>query len=189
MQMPIDIIFQNMDRSEPMEARVQARMARLERFSEMLISCRVVLEAVQKQAHGGPLSISIKLGLPGKDIVVKRQQHAHESKGDAYHVIGVAFDIAERQLDEHLRISRHAVKTHEGPTYARIIKLYPEQDYGFIETPIHLNVYFHRTVVDDNAFAALEVGNEVLYTLAAEEGPMGPRASRVQPVRGSHPVR
>jgi len=31
--------------------------------------------------------------------------------------------------------------------------------------------------------------NEVLYTLAAEEGPMGPQASRVQPVRGAHPVR
>ncbi len=189
MQVPLDIIFHHMDRSEPMEARVKARIARLERFADSIISCRVVLEAVQKQAHGGLLSILIKLGLPGKDIVVKRQQHAHESKGDTYHVIGVAFDIVERQLDEHFRISRHAVKTHEGPTYARIIKLYPEQDYGFIETPIHLNVYFHKDVVDDGAFGVLEVGNEVLYTLAADEGPMGPKASRVQPVRGSHPVR
>jgi ribosomal subunit interface protein len=189
MQVPLDIIFHNMDRSEAMEARVRARIDRLERFSDAIISCRVVLEAVQKQAHGGPLSISIKLGLPGKDIIVKRQQHAHESKGDAYQVISVAFDIAERQLDEHLRISRHAVKTHDGPTYARIIKLYPDQDYGFIETPVQLNVYFHRDVVDGNAFGALEVGNEVLYTLAADEGPMGPKASRVQPVRGSHPVR
>lgn len=189
MQVPLEISFHNMDRSEAMEARVQSRVARLERVTDAIISCRVVLEAVHKQPHGSPLAISIKLGLPGKDIVVKREQRRHLSKGDDYQVIGVAFEIAERQLEEHLRISRHDVKAHDGPTYARIIKLYPDQAYGFIETPVHLNVYFHSDVVDGKAFGALEVGNEVLYTLAAEEGPMGPQASRVQPVRGAHPVR
>ena len=189
MQVPLEVNFHNMARSEAMEARVRDRVARLEKIADSIISCRVVLEAVHRQPHGSPLSISIKLGLPGKDIVVKREQRRHESKGDAYQVIGVAFDIAERQLEEHQRICRHDVKTHDGPTYARIVSLYPDQDYGFIETPVHLNVYFHSDVVDGKAFDSLEVGNEVLYTLAAEEGPMGPQASRVQPVRGAHPVR
>jgi len=189
MQVPLEINFHNMDRSEPMAARVQSRLARLEKMTDTIISCRVVLDPIHKQSHGRTLSISIKLGLPGKKIVVKREQRRQELKGDNYQVINTAFDIAERQLDEHLRISRHDVKTHDGPTYARIIKLYPDHEYGFIETPIHLNVYFHCDVVDDHAFSSLEVGNEVLYTLAAEEGPMGPQASRVQPVRGAHPVR
>lgn len=189
MQVPLEINFHNMDRSEAMESRVQSRVARLERITDTIIKCRVVLDAVHKQPHGSPLSISIKLGLPGKDIVVKREQRRHESKGDTYQVIGVAFDIAERQLEEHLRISRHDVKAHDGPTYARIVKLYHDQAYGFIETPVHLNVYFHSDVVEGKAFDTLEVGNEVLYTLAAEEGPMGPQASRVQPVRGAHAMR
>jgi ribosome-associated translation inhibitor RaiA len=189
MQVPLEISFHNMDRSEAMEARVQSRVTRLEKSTDSIIACRVVLEAVHKQPHGSPLSISIKLSLPGKEIVVKREQRRHELKGDAYQVINVAFDIAERQLEEHLRICRHDVKAHDGPTYARIVKLYPDQAYGFIETPVHLNVYFHSDVVAGSAFEALEVGSEVLYTLAAEEGPMGPQASRVQPVRGAHPVR
>lgn len=189
MQVPLVINFHNMDRSEAMEARVQSRVARLEKLTDTIVTCRVVLEAVHKQPLGSPLAISIKLTLPGKDIVVKREQRRHELKDDAYQVIGVAFDIAERQLDEHLRISRHDVKAHDGPTYARIIKLYPDQAYGFLETPIQLNVYFHSDVVTNRAFEELEVGHEVLYTLAAEEGPMGPQASRVQPVRGAHPVR
>ncbi|MEM9627039.1 MAG: HPF/RaiA family ribosome-associated protein [Pseudomonadota bacterium] len=189
MQVPLEINFHNMDRSEAMEARVKSRIARLERITDTIISCRVVFELVHKQAHGSPLSIAIILGLPGKDIVVKREQRRQELKGDAYQIVGVAFDIAERQLEEHLRISRHDVKAHDGPTYARIVKLYPDQAYGFIETPVHLNVYFHSDVVDGKAFTTLEVGNEVLYTLAADEGPMGPQASRVQPVRGAHPVR
>lgn len=189
MQVPLEISFLNIDRSEAMEARVQSRVVRLEKMTDSIITCRVVLETAHKQPHGSPLSISIRLGLPGKDIVVKREQRRHDSKGDAYQVIGIAFDIAERQLEEHLRISRHDVKAHEGPTYARIVKLYPDQEYGFIETPVHLNVFFHRDVVDGKAFDMLEIGNEVLYTLAADEGPMGPQASRVQPIRGAHPVR
>lgn len=189
MQVPLEINFHNMDRSEAMEARVQSRVARLEKIADNIIACRVVFELVHKQPHRSPVSISIKLALPGKDIVVKREQRLHESKGDAYQIIGVAFDIVERQLEEHLRISRHDVKAHDGPNYARIVKLYPDQAYGFIETPVQLNVYFHSDVVEGNGFETLEVGNEVLYTLAAEEGPMGPQASRVQPIRGAHPVR
>ncbi|MGI9500728.1 MAG: HPF/RaiA family ribosome-associated protein, partial [Geminicoccaceae bacterium] len=146
--MPLEITFHNTDRSEAMEARVKNQVARLERITDSIISCRVVLEAVHKQPHHRPLSISIKLALPGKDIVVKREQRLQGSKGDSYQVIGTAFDIAERQLEEHLRICRHEVKAHDGPNYARIIKLYPDQDYGFIETPVHLNVYFHSDVVD-----------------------------------------
>lgn len=189
MQVPLEISFHNMDRSEAMEARVQSRVARLEKIADNIVSCRIVLEAVHKQPHRKPISITIKLGLPGKDIVVRREQRPHESKDDTYQIVSVAFDIAERQLEEHLRINRHDVKSHDGPTYARIVKLYPDQDYGFIETPVHLNVYFHSDVVDGTAFDALEVGNDVLYTLAADEGPMGPQASRVRPVRGTHPVR
>ena len=189
MQVPLEINFHNMDRSEALATRVKDRVSRLEKATDAIISCRIVLEAIQKQSHGRTLLISIKLDLPSKNIVVKREQRRQALKGDSYQVVNTAFDVVERQLADHLRISRHDVKTHDGPTYARIIKLYPDHAYGFIETPVHLNVYFHSDVVDNHGFASLEVGNEVLYTLAADEGPMGPQASRVQPVRGGHPVR
>ena len=189
MQVPLEISFHNMDHSDAMEAQVQDRVMRLEKHTDSIVACRVVFELAHRQPHRSPVSISIKLHMPGKDIVVKREQKLHESKGDAYQMIGAAFDVTERQLEDHLRISRHDVKAHDGPNYARIVKLYPDQAYGFIETPVQLNVYFHSDVVDGDKFASLEVGNEVLYTLAAEEGPMGPQASRVQPVRGAHPVR
>jgi cold shock CspA family protein len=74
----------------------------------------------------------------------------------------VAFDAAERQLEEHARMQRRAVKAHDGPIYARIALLYPEQNYGFIETPGRLNVYFHRVVVEEDAFEQLNVGSEVM---------------------------
>lgn len=189
MQVPVQIRFHNMAASEAIETKVRERVARLGRFSDGIISCRVTVEAPHKQPHKSTLGITVDIGVRGKEIVVKRELRRHESRDDAYQVIGVAFDAAERQLEEHERMQRRAIKTHDGPIYARVALLYPEQSYGFIETPGRLNVYFHRVVVEDDAFDDLEVGSEVMYALADDEGPMGPQASRVRLVRGSHPVR
>lgn len=189
MQVPLQIRFHNMASSEAIEARVRERVARLERLFDGIISCRVTIEAPHKQPHRSTVGITIDIAVPGKEIVVKREQRHHESRDDAYQVIGVAFDAAERQLEQHARLLRREVKTHDGPIYARIAQIYPEQNYGFIETPGRLNVYFHRVVVEDDAFDQLKVGSEVLYSLADGEGPLGPQASRVRLVKGAHPVR
>jgi ribosomal subunit interface protein len=189
MQVPLQIRFHNMASSEAIETRVRERVERLERFSSDIISCRVTIEAPHKQPHSSTVGIAIDVALPGKEIVVKREARHHESRDDAYNVIGTAFDTAERQLEEYVRVNRHAVKTHDGPIYARVVRLYPEQDYGFIETPGQLDVYFHRVVVEDDGFDQLEVGSEVRYSMADEEGPMGPQASRVRVVKGGHALR
>ena len=189
MQVPLKISFHNMAASESIEARVRERVARLERVSDEIVSCRVTVEAPHKQPHRSTVGITIDIGVPGKDIVVKREQRHHESRDDAYQVIGVAFDVAERQLEHHRELARREVKSHDGAVYALIVRLYPEQNYGFIETPGRHNVYFHRVVVENDAFDQLEVGSEVHYTLAEDEGPMGPQASRVRVVRGRHQLR
>ena len=41
----------------------------------------------------------------------------------------------------------------------------------------------------DDKYDALEVGSEVIYTLADQEGAMGPMASNIQPIGGNHPIR
>jgi ribosomal subunit interface protein len=190
MQVPLQISFHNMASSEAIEARVRERAGRLERFFDGIISCRVTVEAPHKQPHRSTVGIRIDIGVPGKDIVIKREQRHHEARDDAYQVIGVAFDAAERQLEEHGRMIRREVKTHhDGPAYARVVRLYPEQSYGFIECPGQPDVYFHRAVVEDDAFDQLEVGGEVMFSLAEAEGAMGPQASRVRRVGGDHPVR
>jgi ribosomal subunit interface protein len=189
MQVPLQIRFHNMAPSEAIETRVRERVARLQRFSDGIISCRVAVEAPHKQPHRSTVGITIDIGVRGREIVVKRELRHHESRDDAYQVIGVAFDAAERQLEEHARMQRRAIKTHDGPVYARVVRLYPEQSYGFIESPGRPDVYFHRAVVEDDGFDQLEVGGEVLFSLAEDEGPMGPQASRVRLVKGAHPVR
>ena len=185
------ISFHNLDRSDAIEARVRERTARMERYYSGIIGCRVAIEAPHKQPHKSTLGITINLRVPGKDIVVKREGRLHEADGhqESYRILNDAFDAADRQLEEFSRKQRGDVKTHGGPIYAKVVRLFPEQDYGFIETPEHFNLYFHRAVVRDDRFDDLEVGSEVLYDRADEEGPMGPQASSVKLVSGAHAIR
>ena len=186
MQEPLQIAFHNMASSPALEQRVRELFDRLERYYDGIISARVVLEAPHKQAHKSTLGISISIGVPGRDIVVKREQRIHEADNHNVWVLTEAFEAAGRQIEEYSRIRRHDVKAHEPDQhYARVVRLYPEQDYGFIETPDGQNVYFHR----DDKYDALEVGSEVIYRPADQEGSMGPMASNIQLVGGDHPIR
>ena len=65
-------------------------------------------------------------------------------------MINEAFRAAERQLEDYAQTLRRDVKVHEtGREYARVVRLYPDQDYGFIETRERLNIFFHRDVLRD----------------------------------------
>ena len=190
MQEPLQIGFHNMEPSDALERRVREHWAKVERHYDDIIGARIVIEAPHKQPHKSSLAISISIGVPGRDIVVKREQRLHESDDHATWVVNEAFQIAARQLEDYAQKQRRDVKAHEGEReYARIVRLYPDQDYGFIETRDQLNIYFHRDVVRDADFDDLEEGGEVLYTLAPDEGPMGPMASSVWTLGTDHPVR
>jgi ribosome-associated translation inhibitor RaiA len=182
MQESLQISFHNMASSAALESRVREQWAKVERHYDGIISARIVLEAAHKQPHKSTLGITISIGVPGRDIVVKREQRLHESDHHATWVINDAFHTAERQLEDYAQKQRHEIKVHDGEReYARVVRLYPDQSYGFIETRDRLDIYFHRD--------ALKVGSEVLYTLAPDDGPMGPMASSVWTLGSDHPVR
>lgn len=191
MQEPLQLTFHNLDQSDALENRVRERVDRMERYYDGVIGCRVSIEAPHKQPHKSTLGISITVHVPGKDLVVKREGRLHEADGrqEAARIVNDAFDAIDRQLEQFSQKQRHDVKAHDGPVYARVVRLYPAQDYGFIETPESLNLYFHRAVVRDDKYDELKVGSEVYYAAADEEGPMGPQASSIQLVKGAGPLR
>jgi cold shock CspA family protein len=190
MQEPLQISFHNMAPSAALEQRVREHWAKIERHHNGIVSARIVLEAAHRQPHKSTLCVSISIGVPGRDIVVKREQRLHETDHHATWAINEAFHAAARQLEDHAQKQRHEVKAHDGDReYARVVRLYPEQDYGFVETRAGVEVYFHRDVLRDSDFDTLEVGSEVLYTLAPDDGPMGPMASSVWTFGTDHPVR
>jgi ribosomal subunit interface protein len=173
MKIPLQITFRNVPHSEAIEATISEKAAKLDRFYERIMSCRIVVEASQRRQHQGKLfCVRIDITVPGKELAVTREEHE-----DIYVAIRDAFDNASRRLEEHARKQRGVVKTHETQPVGRIVRIMPEQDYGFILTFDNREIYFHRNSVLDGDFSRLKIGIEVAFV--EEQGQDGPQAARV----------
>ena len=85
---------------------------------------------------------------------------------------GDAFKEARRQLQDYVRQMRGDVKAHETQPGGVVTKLFPEEGYGFIQTPDGREVYFHANSVVDTAFDDIGLGSEVRFIEeAGEKGP------------------
>jgi cold shock CspA family protein len=181
MQIPLEISFRGVEKTEAIENLINQKVDRLERICDYITSCRVVVESLQEhQRSGRPFQLRIFLTLPpGHDIVVKREESQGHVNEDLPMLVRDAFQAAERQLKELVEKQRGQVKTHpEQERVALVDKLFPEQGYGFIKTPEEKVLYFHRNSVLGDDFDRLEVGTGVRYV--EEAGDEGPQASTVQ---------
>jgi hypothetical protein len=184
MERPLQIAFKNMASSEFLEALIRERVERLRRFHSNITGARVVVEVPHRSPEGGktPIGISVEVDVPGhKPVVVKGEQDRREMKGDQSAIINRVFEAVERRLEQIAAIRKGEVKSHgsAGDT-GIVVRIFPEQNYGFVEVKDSPDLYFTREVVAAGGFDVLEVGTVVHVTRAPTEGPMGPQASSVK---------
>ncbi len=183
MRLPIQVSFHNLDPSDEIEEMIRAEAERLDGYYDRIMSCRVVVDVPHRHhKEGNFYQVRIDLKIPGAEFAVRREP-AHGEYRDVEIAIRDAFDEARRQLEDRVRIVRGQVKAHEPIPHARVIRLMPEDGYGFIETPDGREIYFHEHSVLNGGFRALEVGAEVSFV--EEQGEKGPQASTVRAV-GRH---
>jgi cold shock CspA family protein len=180
MQVPVQVSFQNMPLSDDIEAAVWKHAEALERYCTRITSCRVVIDSPHRHHRKGQLySVRIDLTVPpGGEIVVNREHrldHAHE---DVNVALRNAFHAARRQLEDHVRRFRGDVKEHEETGTGRVARLFPDEGYGFIETPDGREVYFHRNAFIQDAFDDLRIGD--LLSFLEEPGEQGPNATSIR---------
>ena len=200
MILPIQITFRNMEPSAEAEEWIRKEGAKLDEFYNHIMGCRVIVEVPSRRRKFGSVHhIRIDLTVPGGELVVKREPSLHSSMQQigetriAKHLevtaphrelrqaIDDAFKEMGRRLQDYARRQRGDVKTHEPTPRARVSKLFPEEGYGFLETPGGREIYFHKNSVLDGGFDHLKLGMAVRF--AEEEGEKGPQASTVWPVR------
>jgi len=177
MRLPLQISFRNMLHSEVVERAIVKRAERLERFSDQIMGCRVIVETRHRHHQGNLYHVRIDLTLPGHEIVVGREPALHHACEDVYVAVRDAFDAAGRRLEDYARRRNQRVKVHESPPHGHIARLDYGKGYGFIETPDGREIYFHRNSVLDADFDRLEVGDPVRFH--EEAGEEGPQASTV----------
>jgi cold shock CspA family protein len=89
------------------------------------------------------------------------------------------FNVIERELHD-FRTVRRGVSKDPGPRpCGRIVRLFPDACYGFIETETHREVYFHAHAVHGIPFVHLQVN--MVVDLDIETGHARLQATRVTP--------
>jgi cold shock CspA family protein/ribosome-associated translation inhibitor RaiA len=191
--------------SDAIENSIREKASKLEFFYDRIMSCRVTVEAPHRHHRKGKAyEVRIDLVLPGGELVINRapkrlttaklrlakqtdkeiveshEPSKHAAHADIYVAIRDAFNAAGRKLQDYARRQSLAVKLHEPPAHGRIIELFPEKRYGFLETPDRRELYFHGNSVLQPGFDRLKVGTEVYF--AEEQGEKGPQASTVRVV-------
>lgn len=188
MQVPAEITFRNCEPSAKLRVEVTAQVARLERYSDRLTSCHVVIEGPNSRHHkGDSFKIQLRIAMPArKDILVTRSHDDVRENEHPLAAIRNAFTAAQRQIEDAERQMRGAVKSHETPDHGRVARFLAGEDCGFIDTPDGREVFFHRNAVLNDAFDQLVVGSEVRFV--EQQGEKGPQASSVRLVGKHHPI-
>jgi len=181
MQTPLELNFHDVPRSDWSEELIRERAARLERFSEEIVSCQVIVSQPHRHQHkGNAYRVKIEVRLPrNRRLAVNEEPAVVEQRADLRSVIQGAFSAMERRLRSAGEPRRRAALT-PGPEEPRglIVRLFQAEGYGFLRTADGEERYFHRNAVLHGDFERLAVGTEVRFE--PSEGEAGPQASSLQ---------
>ncbi len=174
MQLPVQITFRHIARSDALEAAIREKSEKLSEFHPRIISCRVVVEEVAAHKRQGKLyGLRIDIKVPGHELAITRDRHE-----DVFVALRDAFDAAKRKLEDTVRVQRDQVKVHDRPQHGRIVRLDPEAGIGFIEAADGAELYFSRQNVISPHFELLAPGVEVQFLIDYDgETPQAKRVS------------
>jgi ribosome-associated translation inhibitor RaiA len=104
MDLPLQITWRGVARSEGLEAAIRDKAAKLQQFYERIARCKVVVELSGRHKNqGNPYAVRVELKLPGSEITASAE-HAE----DAHVAVRDAFEAARRRLQDFAREHRDA---------------------------------------------------------------------------------
>ncbi len=115
MQLPVEISYRGVTKSDEIEGLVRDKAARLDKFCDHITRCDVIIEHPNQAQHSGnPFRVRIDLTVPpGHELVVDEKPGKHEMHEPLSKVINDSFKHMERQLKELTERQHQKVKTHE----------------------------------------------------------------------------
>lgn len=157
MSIPLEITMLDIEKTAPIEERIQQKVEKMSQFYDRIESCKVVVEEPQKHKHQGKLyNVRIEVNVPGKLLIVNK--HPNE---DLYVAIRDSFLAMYRQVEDYSQKIRGEKKNHFDMKRGSIDRLFT--DYGFIRTPEGAEYYFHESNVQSPAFEELKIGSLVSF--------------------------
>jgi len=179
MQTDPQIVFRGLDVSPALQSLINDKISVLERSCDRITSCRVTVEKRTRRGHKGHLfQVAVEAEVPGGLIVVNRKPGDLGAHEDVRVAIRDSFAAARRQLDEHMRKTGGVhVKAHPEKHHGQIVRLFPDEGYGYIKTPGGLEVFFQRDSVVRDDWDKLDILSDMEFSLM--DGEKGPYAANV----------
>jgi ribosome-associated translation inhibitor RaiA len=105
---PLQITFDGLAQSEPIETAIRERVAWLEQYYPRITECRVLVKVPHRhQRRGRPFHILVDISVPGAGpIVISHRPAPQDAPQDVGTAIHQAFDAARRQLQDFAREQR-----------------------------------------------------------------------------------
>lgn len=181
MRVPLEITFRGLSPKDEIKELIENKAAKLERVADNLISCRVAVELKQKKPQGGsPFRVRVNLRLPpGQELVVDSGETDGDVHDELSTIVRDAFETAIRRLKKRVEKQKTDIKEPSPPAApGRVVQLFEEDGYGFIQTAGGREMFFHRRSLVGDDFDRLVVGAGVRFV--EETGEKGPHASTVQ---------
>ena len=180
MQVPLEITFRDVEKTDEIESLIRSKAAKLDRICDHINSCRIIIEKLQKhQRSGQPYRVRLDIKVPpGHEIVVSRDA----GKGNLHLDLGAeirwAFEAAERQLKELMDRLNGDVKTHPFQQAQGVIeRVFTDEGTGFIRTLDGREIFFHKNSLINVSIEELKVGMGVRFS--EEMGEKGPQVTSV----------
>jgi len=181
MQVPLEISYRDVQKTDAVEDLIYEEADKLERVCDYIMSCRVAVEQPHKhQRTGKHYRVRIDLTVPpNHELVVTRDSGDSEAVKPIHAVLRSTFNAARRKLEKLVDQQRGEVKSHpQQESDVVVYKLFRDSGYGFLKATDGREIYFHRNSVLNNDFDRLEIGTVVRFV--EEEGEKGAQASTVQ---------
>lgn len=193
MQVPVEISFHNIQKSDAAEEVIRDHIADLEQIYDRITSCHVRVDRPADNAHHSiPPVVRIELGIPGRKNLVVAHEPDHLQRKfqtpDLRTAINEAFRIAGRRLsdlkEQRKDTSRIPAENGEQRFLGQIAEMHLENDHGFLMNKEGGLLYFHRNSLITGSFDDLKRGDEVYYV--EEIGDTGPTAKKVRVKTATH---
>ncbi|MCH9769493.1 MAG: HPF/RaiA family ribosome-associated protein [Gammaproteobacteria bacterium] len=177
MQQPVQITFRDIPHSQEVTQHIYAKAEKLNQYSDLIISCHITVELAQNNQQQGKLYNSrIIVTLPEKKTIAVN----HQSDENLYVAIREAFDCTVRKIEETMQKIRGDVKHHAEFMAGKIVRLFADKNFGFIEDNEGNEYYFNEDSLSHLDFNTLNTGDTVQFVASiADEGP---RAYRIKSI-------
>jgi ribosomal subunit interface protein len=103
---PFQISFRHSSGLPMISALIEERIQKLEHFFDRVEYCRVVISSPRRNRRDAIHHVNIHLSIPGDDIIINREPEKNIEHRDLALAIRDAFDSAERQLEDRVRLRR-----------------------------------------------------------------------------------